>query len=169
MKKVIAIISISLLTIISCVEAGIILNQHNIISKQQTTLSEQGKKIQDQQEVMSKTKEQEHKKLAEKVIIQTYNEIMKAGSTPNSEPVGLIKENMKIIANSYNGDDVDIKNMLSQVQDYLDYRMYKVGLMPEYKGYSKEKDGFGYYSKVKDSVSTCISKYALFDKVGLYK
>jgi hypothetical protein len=168
MKKNALWLLIGVLLIIVGIESYSLIN----ISSKVDTLNSS---IEDLNLIMDKQKEefdivarQEHKELAEKIIIHTYLELNKAGSKKKGEPVGLIVSNMKLISSSYTGEDEDIKTMLYKVQDYLDYKMYEIGLMPEYEGNISEKEDFRYYITVTDYVRICISKYALFDKIGLY-
>lgn len=114
-------------------------------------------------------KAEEDRLLAEKVIIQTYKELHKAGDKYAGEPVGHMVANMKVVSESYTGNDKDIEIMLFEVQDYLNYKMYSIGLMPNYEGDIEGNLRKLYaYDKANDFVDTCISKYALFDKIGLY-
>lgn len=172
MKKALVIILICFLIICIGVELGIIINQQNIITTQQDEISNYIAKIEEQEKQLNEINDQKHEELAEKVIIQIYHELVKAGSKKDNEPVGLIKENVEIVSDSYSGNDKDIKDMLEKVKGYINFGMdtwHKISRMTEEEKKKFNSDSFDYYMTAKSAVDKCISKYALFDKIGLYE
>lgn len=162
MNKIIYITTTLIFILIIGIGAIFLINQKNTINNlnsEITNLNAQLTKISDSHD----------KELATKIIIQTYNELIKAGQILSDEPVGLISKNMKIVSNSYTGEDQDVKNMLIKVQDYLDYRMYYLDLNTPFSERTKGKGDLSHYIEVIDSIDKCISKYALFDQIGLYE
>lgn len=182
MKKIFSIIFISLLAIIVCAEGYFLYNQYSQINKLSNSLSSLNSKYIELNgkyvEISGQYEDQknnEDEKLAEKVITEAYNQQKKAGSLRPIDNMYLLdiqtlRENMELIGNSYSGNDSDIKDMLEKIKKYLDYTSaneYKVVKMSkddQNKYYNQSMD---YYSSAKNAVRKCISKYALFDKIGL--
>lgn len=167
MKRALMYVLIGLLIVIVGIETVFIINQHSIINQQTKTIDSQKSSI-------NAMKEKEHTKLAEKVITHTYNEFQKTEKLSISRrEVVIIDSNIDIISDSYSGDDADIKDMLTKVKKYISYtRLNYSKIYP-----SEETDEINEYMTqsismqidANKAVDICISKYALFDKIGLYK
>lgn len=160
MKQKALIILIILLFIGLVVETSFLLIQNSKIENYQ-------KEIMDLEVSLESINNDKHQILAEKVIIQTYEEMKKAGALYKGDSTGLIIVNMEIISNAYTGNDEDIIRMLEEVLDYLNFKMYEGGYSQDYTG-DKDRNSLFAYGNTKKYVEICISKYALFDQIGLY-
>ena len=119
--------------------------------------------------------------LAEKVITQSYKQFNEAGSFSRKDFETNIDNyfseyyafyhNMGIVSNSYNnGKDADVKHMLNAINEYLD--TIWIGEL-EYDAMTDAEKSDYWGTKLINGVNAsatinnCISKYALFDEIGL--
>jgi len=140
------------------------------------TIIKQKQSIEVLNEKISEMKNDTDKKLAEKVIIHAYKEFKKAGNLlPDGSvdyliALSTIHSNFELVKNSYNGSDNDITNMLNLAYDYLDY-VHSLVLKFDSLSTNEKNEAwlksFDKYSAADKALNSCISKYALFDKVGL--
>ena len=168
MKKVIHIISIGLLVIAVLTEACLLFNQSNKISSLKNSLATINVKYEDLQD-------DKNRELSEKVIIETYNQQNKAGKLRSKDDMYIfdildLRDNMKIISESYTGDDQDIRDMLGKVNIYLNHiwdNRLDIESMSKDERSKYNNQHIKNYRDANEAVNKCISKYALFDKVGL--
>lgn len=187
MKKVLISI-IVLFVIVAGIATYFVVVQNNQISTLNKDIDglnlvikdlEQKNSIMEQE--LESSKNEQDEKLAKKVITQSYNQFIEAGSFSRKEfeanvdkyfsEYYVLNHNMEIISNSYNnGIDADVKNMLNAINKYLDTMW--IGEL-EYEAMTDtEKSDYwgtnlvnGYKSTI--AINNCISKYALFDEIGL--
>lgn len=101
--KIIKKLVVTVLCIVICIAgAYYIVDFKNAIDEQKVIISDNENKIKLLEEQIETYQEIEHKELAEKVIVETYNQLTGAGSIKDEEPIGNIIENVEIIKNSYN-------------------------------------------------------------------
>ncbi|PKL00082.1 MAG: hypothetical protein CVV56_08180 [Tenericutes bacterium HGW-Tenericutes-1] len=117
----------------------------------------------------------ESKELAEKVIIHSYQVYSDAGILTKNDNTYIfrvleLQSNMKIISNSYSGDDKDIKDMLVKIQKMLDFTFdnrFNIEKMSDDEKSTYFNKSLDLYVQAGEALDICISKYALFDRVGL--
>lgn len=174
MKKFIPYIIIGVLTVGISIETTILIMQSGKINDLEAANTNLSQEVNKNKEKIAEESQNAQKEIPLEVITATYKEFSKFKELNKADikyymKIFDIKDKLNVIFESYTGNDTDIKDMIEAINKYVDNALTE-RLIPKEDEDAKlynYKQAVLLYDAANKAINKCISKYALFDKVGL--